>query len=615
MRRHLFSIVLFSVIAWINDVNAAATKQSDESKFISDASTRYYKLYNKIAKETYSSTDDEDFDTIFSKLTTVKRIAAELVTISEEASDYDLENNHDLQVKTALRNLRRVGELFVLGEDYFSSVLINFAALKELSTDKDIEPYLGGAYMPDQDDSSLAYYPDIQKIFQRSNDSDELKYYWETWREKNLVWSSVNFYTIIEAFQKAAKILDIPVVEFWFRCYNNKEFLREMERVMEDIKPAYKEIHAFIRNELHEKYGGSVVNPRGPIPDHLFQQVREQAWQANSVIEPYFPKANLPPYDDFVAHFDAKDMIDSAENFYKSLGFDELDKEFYEKQLKEQDESAENGDCRADIFDLTPHVYMKYCKKVEFRKFLQMHGYLGRLHYAKEKHNLPSYFFNSYDLEYPVGEAVILSASTPKHLQAIGLSKEFKFSDQTLMNRLFRMGIHTMLNIPLYFVHTKVMTDLLNGTVEIERINKHYWELMVKYAGVEPSSDRPESAIDFPYNFYLDMEENHQTKKFVSEVLGYHFYRSFCEKAHHKGYLHNCDFYGNLEIGNSLKSMMSLGSSQPWHDTLGRVLGTNSSLSGDALLAYYTPMLDWLKAKNRESKVKIGWNCSQKKIL
>lgn len=110
-------------------------------------------------------------------------------------------------MKTALRNLRRVGELFVLGEDYFSSVLINFAALKELSTDKDIEPYLGGAYMPDQDDSSLAYYPDIQKIFQRSNDSDELKYYWETWREKNLVWSSVNFYTIIEAFQKAAKIL------------------------------------------------------------------------------------------------------------------------------------------------------------------------------------------------------------------------------------------------------------------------------------------------------------------------------------------------------------------------------------------------------------------------
>lgn len=118
------------------------------------------------------------------------------------------------------------------------------------------------------------------------------------------------------------------------------------------------------------------------------------------------------------------------------------------------------------------------------------------------------------------------------------------------------------------------MTDLLNGTVKIEMINKHYWELMEKYAGVEPPSDRPESAIDFPYNFYLDMEETHQTKyvlkflhaldwhvyiykllyrKFVSEVLGYQFYRSFCKETHHRGYLHNCDFYGILEIGNSLK--------------------------------------------------------------
>lgn len=59
---------------------------------------------------------------------------------------------------------------------------------------------------------------------------------------------------------------------------------------------------------------------------------------------------------------------------------------------------------------------------------------------------------------------------------------------------------------------------------------------------------------------------------------------------------------------------MSLGSSEPWHETLTKVLGSNSSLSGDALLDYYTPMLDWLKAKNRESKVKIGWNSSQKSM-
>ncbi|XP_067629386.1 angiotensin-converting enzyme [Eurosta solidaginis] len=615
MRLQSYYCLLISGVFHITAIFSAAIDEADARRFIADASVHYYKLYNQIAEETYASTNDEDFDTIFSKLATVKKIASELVQISEESAEFNLESIHNEEVKAALRNLRRVGELFVLGEDYFSSVLINFSALKELSTDKDIEQYLGGAYMPNQDDSPLAYYPDIQKIFQKSNDSNELKYYWESWRDKNLVWSSVNFYTIIEAFQKAAKILDIPILEFWFRCYNNQHFLQEMNNVMKEIKPSYKELHSFIRSELHKKYGGDIVNPRGPIPDHLFQQVREQAWQENSVIDPYFPKKNLPPYDSFVEDFDPKAMIEEAENFYKSLGFSQLPQHFYEKQLKQQDESAESGDCKADIFDLTPHVYMKYCKKVEFRKFLQNHGYLARVHYSIEKQNLPSYFFSSYDLEYPVGEAVILSTSTPKYLQAIGLSKDFEFAESTLMNRLFRMGIHTILNIPLYFVHTKVMNDLLNGTVGIERINKHYWDLMEKYAGVEPPSDRAENAIDFPYSFYMDMEQNHQTKKFVSEVLGYQFYRAFCQQSNHQGPLHNCDFYGNQCIGSSLKPMMSLGSSKPWNETLAKVLGTNTSLSGSALLDYYQPLFDWLKRKNRETKSKLGWNASHKKIL
>lgn len=179
----------------------------DAKRFIQDASTRFYKLYNQIAEETYTSEDDEDFEVIFNKMETVKTIASELVKISEEASEFDLSKIKDAEIKLALQNLHKAGDLFVLGEDYFSSVLINLVALTQLSTDKDIEPYLGGANMPGQDSSPLAYYPDIQKIYQHSNDSEELKYYWETWRDKNLIWSSVNFYTIVEAFKNAAKIL------------------------------------------------------------------------------------------------------------------------------------------------------------------------------------------------------------------------------------------------------------------------------------------------------------------------------------------------------------------------------------------------------------------------
>lgn len=42
-------------------------------------------------------------------------------------------------------------------------------------------------------------------------------------------------------------------------------------------------------------------------------------------------------------------------------------------------------------------------------------------------------------------------------------------------------------------------------------------------------------------------------RKFISEVLGYQFYRALCQKINHRGQLHNCDFFGNFAVGNSLK--------------------------------------------------------------
>lgn len=418
---------------------AGASSYDRQAKtFIDSASERYYKLYDQIAAESYSLNNEDDFEALFSKLANVKRIADELVGISREAGGFDLTKVQSSENKLALQELRTVGDLFVLGEDYFSSVLMNLASLQKMSTDKDIEPYLGGAKMPNEDDSPLAYYPDIQKIVQRSNDADELKYYWETWRDKNQIWASVNFYTIIESYQKAARILEIPVHQLWYH-YDSEEILQQMEQAMAELRPAYQQLHSFVRHELHKKYGSDVVNVNGPIPDHLFQQVVEQAWEQGSVIESYFPRKDLPQYDDFVKDLTAKALINESESFYTSLGFAPLSEEFHKNQLKEPNEERPEDDCRPSLFDLTPHVYMMYCEKVTFRKLMQYHAHMARVYYAEQKKTLPSYYFKAYNLEYPVGEAVTLSASSPTHLTNRGLAKNFQFTEQALQNRLFRM--------------------------------------------------------------------------------------------------------------------------------------------------------------------------------
>ncbi|XP_041565732.1 angiotensin-converting enzyme isoform X2 [Drosophila elegans] len=429
--------LLLLLIVGIACAYADANFDLEAKTFVNQSSGRYYKLYNEIAGETYSANNEEDFEALFSKLNNVKRIAEELVSISRQAAGFNLDRIGDPETKLALQELRTAGDLFVLGDDYFSSVQMNLAALQTLSTDKDIEPYLGGANMPNEDDSALAYFPDIQKIVQTSRDADELKYYWEAWREKNQLWASLNFYTIVQSYQRAAKILEVPVHKLWYR-YDSQEMLQQMEQAMVELRPAYQQLHAFVRQELHRKYGGEVVSPNGPIPDHLLQQVLEQVWAGGSILEQYYPRDQLPEFDEFVKHLSAKAMVNESENFYTSLGFESLSAEFHKNQLKEPNQDSPNDDCRPSIFDLTPHVYLMYCEKVSFRKLMQYHSHMARVYYAQQKSHLPSYYFKAYNLEFAVGEAVVLSASAPAHLTGRRLAKT-TLSETALMSRLFRM--------------------------------------------------------------------------------------------------------------------------------------------------------------------------------
>jgi len=78
-----------------------------------------------------------------------------------------------------------------------------------------------------------------------------------------------------------------------------------------------------------------------------------------------------------------------------------------------------------------------YCEKVSFRKLMQYHSHMARVYYAQQKSHLPSYYFKAYNLEFAVGEAVVLSASSPAHLTGRRFSKEL--SQTALMSRLFRM--------------------------------------------------------------------------------------------------------------------------------------------------------------------------------
>lgn len=60
---------------------------------------------------------------------------------------------------------------------------------------------------------------------------------------------------------------------------------------------------------------------------------------------------------------------------------------------------------------------------------------------------------------------------------------------------------------------------------------------------------------------------------------------------------------------------MSLGSTKPWREVVGKILPKGTGLSSLALLEYYQPIVNWIETHNKQTKAKIGWNSTEKSKL
>jgi len=394
----------------------------------------------------------------------------------------------------------------------------------------------------------------------------------------------------------------------WFSDYLDENFDVEMEKVVHGLEPLFKELHAYIRHMLHQQYGDKVPET-GLIPHHLYEQAMVQAWVPESVIAKDFKGVKMPIENNFKQT--AKEVAEIANNFMKSLGMSELPENFWTEHVKTKGDKTD--ECSADLYDSGNHTYFLYCNDVNIKKFLQMHGYVSRIYYANERKDLPFAYVDNYNMELAASEAVILSAGTPKYLHAIGQKDVSVLPENEDMNRLYRLGVHTILSVPEYFVHVKVISDILDGKVAHKDINKHYWDLMAKYVGVAPPLERTPESFDFPYKFYKKLQYNQQTNKFISEVIGYQIYDTLCKKSgeYVKGdktlQLHKCNFYNSKEAGSVLKEMMHLGGKKPWKQLLGTVTGDFTGMKAEPMLEFYEPLQKWLHTKNSENGVTVGW--------
>lgn len=102
-------------------------------------------------------------------------------------------------------------------------------------------------------------------------------------------------------------------------------FETKVTKIIEQILPFYKQLHAYVRHSLQSKYP-QIISRRGPIPIHITGNMWGQSWVAlYEHTVPYPKKLTTDVTNEMKRQgFTPLKMFRLSEDFYKSLGMDAL---------------------------------------------------------------------------------------------------------------------------------------------------------------------------------------------------------------------------------------------------------------------------------------------------
>jgi len=581
--------------------------------YIDLVQAEYIRQYDTMRGILWDQDDVLTVDELMDKLDFLSQSQNFSVNVARTLSVYNIDNFENVDLKRQIKLLKDIRTLHL---DFPSFVTLSnsLQVMKNFTTEKIVCSYENPRLC------NMGLLPEIKERFKNSQDPNELEYYWKAWRDEMGVRMLENLRTYIELYKESSMQNRYTKPSHqWYSKFENPHLINEMTDIMVRLKPIYVELHSYIRRILRETYGDHIVEQHGAIPQHLLDQTLVQAWSYRSILKDPYPDKKLPNIKQHLKEqeFTSLKMVEMADDFFNSLGFDPMQRAFWSDYVKMIPDSQAGPDCKSEVFDFYRIVGLKYCPKPNFKKFIQVHGDMASVHYINEKSPLP---FGLRDEACPgfgkaLGEAAVLACSTPNHIQGTRiLEREYNYDDERSLNRIFRLGVHTLLQIPFYYIHERIWTDLLDGWVTLDNANCKYWEYMLEYMGVDPPSDRTNINLDFGYRFYEHLDERKpHSAKFVSEILGYQFYKGLCEisgqyrKNDPNLVLQNCDFFGSVEAGDALKEIMRSGAKRPWYDIITPVTGTRK-LDAEALLEFYEPLYQWLRENNIRHRTPVGWH-------
>ncbi len=451
---------------------------------------------------------------------------------------------------------------------------------------------------------------ELSNIIATSRDPQELQAVWEGWRTVAPPMQK-DYARMVEIINEGSKELgyaDTGVL--WKAGYDMPadDFTKEADRLWNQVKPLYDELHCYVRAGLNEQYGDEIVPLDQPIRADLLGNMWAQSW--GNVYDLVKPEGEAPKVDITAlmakANYDEIKMVKVSEKFFTSMGFDPLPDTFWERSLFVKPKDHEVV-CHASAWNLDDQddIRIKMCIKKDGEDFKTVHHELGHNFYQRAYKHQPVFYKDGANdgFHEAIGDMISLSI-TPDYLVQIGLLDANDVPPASAdIHLLMQQALDKIAFLPFSIMMDQWRWNVFSGKYKPSEYNAGWWDLRTKYQGVRAPAARPVGAFDPGAKFHIPGNTPYM-RYFLAHILQFQFHKAACDMAGNTGPLHRCSVYNNKEVGAKFNDMMRMGSSKPWPEALEAFTGTQK-MDGSAIIEYFDPLIVYLKEENKDKKC--GW--------
>ena len=436
---------------------------------------------------------------------------------------------------------------------------------------------------------------DIDKILRESNDLNSRLETWESSKAvgKNLKDGLENLRNLRNQTVNALGYDDYFSYQVSDYGMTRQEMRDEMNKMVKEVWPLYRELHTWARYELAKKYNAKVPDY---LPAHWLPNRWGQDWSALVNVEGLDIDAALKDKE-------PEWIVKEGEKFYVSIGFNPLPASFYEKSsmypLPADATYKKNNHASAWHMDLENDLRCLMSVEANADYYETIRHELGHIYYyqAYTNPNVPPLLRGGANRGYheAIGSLLGLAAMQKPFLAEKGLVDANVQIDET--QNLLKEALNYVVFLPFSAgVMTEFENSLYAENLPKDQFNQKWWELAKKYQGMVPPSDRGEEFCDAASKTHINNDAAQYYDYAVSYILLFQFHDHIAKNIL-KQDPHATNYYGSKEVGNFLKGVLETGANNDWRQLLKESVG--SEMSAKPMLDYFAPLMAYLKEQNK----------------